>query len=88
MYELFVRTSFWQLLLRTCNKKNAAKTTFIQKICMYNVDKIDYRTHTVSVFLQPPIIALFFENTGFKYVLHDKVRCCGKLHEFRLFALP
>ncbi len=43
-YKSFVRMLFWQLFLCTCNYRKAAETTFIQKMLVYNIDKIDGRT--------------------------------------------
>ncbi len=42
-YNFFVRMSFWQLFLCTCNKKKAAEPTFVQKVCTQNVNEIDCR---------------------------------------------
>jgi len=39
--RLFVPTLLWQLILRTCNKKKAAKMTFVQKKCVFHDDEID-----------------------------------------------
>ncbi len=41
--NFFVRMLFWQLLLCTCNQKKAAKTMFVRKILVFNVDEIDWR---------------------------------------------
>ncbi len=40
-YKFFVRTSFWQLFLCTCNQRKAAEATFERKIHRQNVDEID-----------------------------------------------
>jgi len=41
MYKFFVRTLFWQLFSSYMYVEKAAETTFVQKICMKNVDEID-----------------------------------------------
>jgi len=34
MYKKFVRMSFWQLFLRTCNKRKAAKQCLYENLCV------------------------------------------------------
>jgi len=40
MRNFFVRKSFWQLLSSYMYIVKAAETTFVRKICMFNVDEI------------------------------------------------
>jgi len=42
-HAYFVRTSFWQFFSSYMYVVKAAKTMFVRKICMFNVDEIDFR---------------------------------------------
>ncbi len=43
-HKFFIRTLFQQLFSSYMYVVKAAKKTFVQKICTFNVDEIDYRT--------------------------------------------
>jgi len=50
MREFFIRKLFWQLFSSYVYVVKAAETTFVQKICTFNVDEIDYRFRDSTTF--------------------------------------
>jgi len=78
MCKFFIRTSFQQLLLLTCKKKNAAEMMFVQKICMFNVDEIDTWTNLVLSLRYRPRQEKKVSENKLKTVLHFPLPLTGK----------
>ncbi len=47
--NIFCTNMFWQLLSSYMYVAKAAKTTFVRKICTFNIDEIDNRCHLNSI---------------------------------------